>query len=272
MFECVINISEGRDETLLRALEQAAGPSLRDRHSDRDHHRSVFTLVHDAPTLVANVQQLIRAAVDCLDLTLHDGVHPRLGVVDVVPFVPLDTHTIDEAVQLRDDLAQWIREALGLPVFLYGPVNGHDRPLPFVRKHAFGALAPDGFPDHVPARSGAISVGARPLLLAWNIWLRGASLARTVAMASALRQPGVRTLGLAVGDATQVSCNVIDVAHVPLTALYDEVSAQLLTGESIERCELVGLAPRSALDLVDPSRWAQVDLRPEATIEARLGR
>jgi len=270
MFECVINVSEGHDEALLRSLEQAAGPSFADRHSDGDHHRSVFTLINEAPALLRDVRALLTASVAAIDLTHHQGVHPRLGAVDVVPFVPLAPHTLDDAVVLRDELADWVGETMGLPVFLYGPLGSGERSLPFVRKHGFVDLWPDRGPQQPDPRSGAITVGARPLLLAWNLWLSHTSLERTKELATALRQPGVRTLGLQVGRDSQVSCNVIDVDAVALSALYDQVASSLQGDEQLLRGELVGLAPQRVLDRNDSSRWAQLGLDPDATIEARL--
>ncbi len=273
MFECVINISEGRSTETLTRLAQAAGASLRDVHTDPSHHRSVFTLINDATHLVRDVHSLVLTTIEALDLRTHAGVHPRLGVADVIPFVPLDGATIEDAAVLRDQLASWIAESFQLPVFLYGPLaDGTERTLPYVRKHAFVDLSPDLGPPVADARSGAITVGARPLLIAWNLWLTDTSLVRAKALATVLRRPGLRTLGLEVAGAVQVSCNIIDVANVSLADVYDECTALLQNDERIARVELVGLAPQLALDLVDPGRWGQLDLRPDATIEARRAR
>ena len=271
MFECVINISEGQNQTLLTAMDEAAGPSLRDRHSDQWHNRSVFTLINEASDLVGDVRQLLTTAFALLDIGQHQGVHPRRGVVDVVPFVPLDEHTLDEAVELRDALGAWVAEHCALPVFFYGPLAAGERTLPDVRRMAFRSLPPDLGPLEADGRSGAVTIGARPLLVAWNIWL-DASLDRAKELASALRQPGVRTLGLTVGASTQVSCNVIDVTTVSLAALYDQVAAGLTGNEALLRAELVGLAPQVILDHVPPARWATLGLSPEATIEVRRTR
>ncbi len=272
MFECVINISEGRDTAVLAALDRAAGPSLRDRHSDEWHNRSVFTLIDDTEALVTNVQSLIAASLDLLDIRTHHGVHPRLGVVDVVPFVPLDDHTLIDAVVLRDALGEWVGRECHVPVFFYGPLNGGERTLPEVRRGAFRQLTPDVGPNSPSPRAGAITIGARPLLVAWNIWLHETSIERTKKVAAELRQPGVRTLGLSVGDFTQVSCNILDVTSISLAALYDEVAARLEGEERIVRAEVVGLVPRVVLDYVEADRWVALGLSPEATIEARRTR
>lgn len=272
VFECVINISEGQDPILLTHLEWAAGGSLRDRHSDEWHNRSVFTLINEPAPLLADVQRLLGAAIARLDIGVHRGVHPRLGVVDVVPFVPLDEHTIDEAVALRDELGEWVARTFGIPVFFYGPLGNGERTLPEVRRTAFTTLAPDRGPATSDPRAGAVTIGARPLLVAWNLWLTNTSIERTKQLAAALRRPGVRTLGLTVGPSTQVSCNIIEVTHVSLGELYDDVAASLREPEELLRAELVGLTPQVILERVAPTRWSALGLSPEATIEARRTR
>jgi glutamate formiminotransferase len=169
-------------------------------------------------------------------------------------------------------MAAWVADSYHLPVFLYGPLPGGERTLPYVRKHGFVELTPDAGPPVADARSGAVTIGARPLLVAWNLWLINTSLVRAKALATAIRRPGLRTLGLEVAGAVQVSCNLIDVGAVSLADVYDDCSRLLRDDERIARAELVGLAPQSVLTSVLPSRWAQLDLRPDATIEARRSR
>jgi glutamate formiminotransferase len=258
VLECVVNVSEGRRDETLTALAAAAGDDLLDLHADADHHRSVLTLAgEDAPRRVA------RLAVARLDLRAHRGAHPRIGVVDVVPFVPFgDATTMTDAIDARDRFAGWAARELGVPCFLYGP----ERTLPDVRRHAFGALAPDTGPSVPHPTAGAIAVGARPVLLAYNLWLVDPDLTTARAIASELRTAEVRALGLAVGDQVQVSCNLVAPHRVGPAEVYDRVADRA----AIARAELVGLAPRSVLDAVDPSRWDELDLAPDRTIEARL--
>jgi len=271
VFECVINISEGRRQPLLDQLSSAAGASLRDRHADAFHNRSVFTLINTAEALVPDVHRLIEAGLRELNLSEHHGVHPRLGVVDVVPYVGLAPDSLEGAVILRDTTATWVADTFHVPVFLYGPVNGVDRSLPYVRKHAFADLTPDRGPVGASPREGALCVGARELLVAWNLWLTGVSLHQARELAASVRQPGVRALGLQVGDDVQVSCNIVDVTITRPSVVYDQVSDQLTTGQSIARAELVGLAPASLLHREDPARWGALGLSEAATIESRLG-
>ena len=269
MLECVINISEGRDLAVLDELAAAAGASLRDRHSDAFHHRSVFTMINEPAALVRDVHSLIGAAYRCLDLTDHRGVHPRFGVVDVVPFVALDPRSADDALALRDQTARWIADTFAVPVFLYGPLDdGVARTLPEVRRGAFRTLQPDMGPGEPSPTRGAAAVGARPILVAWNLWLAHVSLERARTIAAALRQPAVRTLAFVVGDEVQVSCNIIDTDAVRLSHLYGQVLDMVGDG-AIHRCELVGLAPASLLEREPRERWDELGLSASSTIEAR---
>jgi glutamate formiminotransferase len=271
VFECVINISEGRDVAVLEELSRAAARSLRDRHSDPDHHRSVFTLINDPAPLVNDVHQLIDAAYRRLDLRQHQGVHPRFGVVDVVPFVALDPARANDAGRLRDDLARWLADHYQVPVFLYGRLeDGTTRTLPAVRRTAFSTLAPDVGPAQPPPALGAVAVGARAILVAWNLWLSGVTLEQARDIANAVRRPSVRTLAFEVAEHVQVSCNIVDTDLGRPSRIYDAVLDLLPNGATIARAELVGLAPTSILEHEDPDRWAQLGLSRESTIESRL--
>lgn len=257
MLECVVNVSEGRNRDILARLAEAVGDDLLDLHSDADHNRSVFTLVgEEAP------RRLTRVAFDSLSLASHDGVHPRLGVVDVVPFVPLEGSTMNDALRARHDFALWVSTKLAIPVFLYGP----ERSLPTVRREAWVSLSPDMGPAHPHPSAGAVCVGAREVLIAYNVWLAGIDLATTKRIASSVRSQHLRTLGLQVGDHTQVSMNLVAPHIIGPAQAYDAVSA--LAG--IDHAELVGLMPRETLDVIPRDRWEELDLGIDRTIESRL--
>jgi glutamate formiminotransferase len=263
VLECVINVSEGRDGDALARLRDACGDALLDVHTDADHNRSVFTLA--GWDVLDAARALTRCAVATLDLRRHTGVHPRIGVVDVVPFVPLFEATLDDALVARNRFAVWAAESLHVPCFLYGP----ERALPDVRRDAFtDALAPDVGPHEPHPSAGAIAVGARPVLVAYNVWLAdgtGLDVARRVARD--VRRPGVvRALGLQCGDRVQVSMNLLDWAAFGPADAYDAVAARSGVGGA----ELVGLLPAAALDAIDPARRLALDVSPERTIEARL--
>lgn len=257
MLECVINISEGRDRAAIERIGRAAGPELLDVHTDPDHHRSVLTVVGPAAA-----RAVAAASVLSLDLRRHAGVHPRIGVLDVVPFVPLGGATLDDAVAARDAMARWLADELAVPCFVYGP----ERSLPEVRRRAFVDLAPDVGPPVPHPTAGACAVGARPVLVAYNLWLARPDLAQARALARDLRGPAVRALGLEVGDEVQVSMNLVDPAAVGPAEVYDRVAAQA----PIARAELVGLVPEAVLHAIAPHRWAQLDLAEDRTIEGRL--
>ena len=258
MLECVVNVSEGRDPVVLTELGEAAGPDLLDRHTDPDHHRSVFTLLG-----TAGARRLAAAAIERLDLGPHQGVHPRLGVVDVVPFAPLAGSTLADAVAARDAFAAWLANEFTVPCFLYGP----ERSLPEVRRRAFRELAPDVGPPAPHPTAGACCVGARPVLVAYNVWLAEPELARAREIAAAVRSPTVRALGLACGDRVQVSMNLVAPEITGPGEAYDAVAARA----RVAGAELVGLVPAAVLDHIPPSRWEELDLDPDRTIEARVG-
>ena len=258
MLECVLNLSEGARLAVVAQLAATAGEALLDVHSDADHNRSVLTLIgEDSPRAVT------RAAVEILDLRAHTGVHPRIGVVDVVPFVPLGDATLADAEAAADRFAAWAGTELAVPCFRYGS----QRSLPELRRGAFVAFGPDFGPPAPHPSAGAVAVGARPPLVAYNLWLRQPDLEVARALARDLRSPAVRALGLAVGDQVQVSMNLIDPTSVGPAQVYDQVAGRV----EVARAELVGLVPRAVLQAVNRERWELLDLSEGRTIEARLG-
>jgi len=265
VLECVVNVSEGRDHKLLSAFDAACGGDLLDRHTDRDHHRSVFTLVGED-----SVRALTTLAVERLDLNVHGGVHPRLGVIDVVPFVPLLDSSFDDAIRARDEYAHWLARTHGVPSFLYGP----ERTLPEIRRHAWTSLSPDTGPHDPHPTAGAVSVGVRDQLVAYNCWLEtGTSLDSAREIARRVRQPGIRALGLAVGDRVQVSMNLISpfvIGPADAVRAVDDVCREV--GCVIEHNELVGLLSERVLRDIPRSKWRWLDVSEERTIEHRLAR
>jgi glutamate formiminotransferase / 5-formyltetrahydrofolate cyclo-ligase len=262
VLECVANISEGSDSQRLQELSDAVGPDLLDLHADPDHNRAVFTLAGDRAA-----SALATTAIELLDIRTHEGAHPRLGVVDVVPFVPLDESTRDDAIAARDAFAAWLAAEHAVPCFLYGP----ERSLPEVRRRAFRDLAPDVGPSSPHPTAGAAAVGARSLLVAFNVWMATPDLAVARRVAASVRTPVIRALGLQVGDATQVSMNLIE----PLVAGPREARAVVLehlraAGNAIDHAELVGLVPEAVLRATPEDEWDELDLAADRTIEARV--
>ncbi|MEY2454416.1 MAG: glutamate formiminotransferase / 5-formyltetrahydrofolate cyclo-ligase [Acidimicrobiaceae bacterium] len=260
MLECVVNVSEGHDVPRLWAIAAAAGSALLDVHRDEHHNRAVLTVAGDGVEDAA--REVARATVRILDVSEHSGAHPRIGVLDVVPFAPLEGSTLDDAIAARDAFADWAASELELPCFLYGP----DRSLPEVRRRAFTALAPDTGPATPHLTAGACAVGARDVLVAYNLWLADAELSTAKRIAAAVRSPMVRALGLQVGRGVQVSCNLIVPETVGPAEIYDRVALDA----PVERAELVGLVPRNVLAAVPPTRWDELDLSEDRTIERRV--
>lgn len=259
VLECVVNISEGRRLDVIEGIADAAGDHLLDVHTDRDHHRSVITIA--GPGTLDAARSVARATVAAIDLRSHSGAHPRIGALDVVPFVPLAGSSMDDALAARDEFAAWAAAELGLPCFLYGP----ERSLPDVRRAVVAGERPDHGPAAPDPALGACAVGARDLLVAYNVWV-DATVTEARAVAASLRGPQVRALGLAVGDRVQVSFNLVAPLELGPDHARDLVAAQLpVTGT-----ELVGLVPAAVLGLIPERRWAELDLSGERTIEARL--
>jgi len=275
MVGCVVNVSEGRDQAVLGELAASAAPVLLDVHADPHHHRSVFTLAGAVDDVMDAVRGLAALTVAHLDLRTHEGAHPRLGVLDVVPFIPFDpgqppSHDLGAVVPLRNELARWVGATLAVPSFLYGPLpGGGGRTLPQVRRHAFTGLAPDFGPAQPHGTAGATAVGARRALVAYNVWVSSVSVARHVA--PLVRGPMVRALGLAVGDRAQVSCNLVDPAHLGPAQVYDLVTDYVdELGGTVIGAELVGLIPQSILADIDTERSTQLGLSADSTVESRL--
>jgi glutamate formiminotransferase / 5-formyltetrahydrofolate cyclo-ligase len=249
---CVVNVSEGRRADVIAEFAEAAGDHCLDVHSDADHHRSVFWLA--GPDVEGAARALTRAAVARLDIHDHQGVHPRIGVVDVAPFVPLAGAPMTDAIAARDAFAHWAETELQLPCFLYGP----ERSLPEVRRLAAGV---QGHPT-----AGACAVGARGPLVAYNLWLARPDIDAARAIARDVRSNDVRALALVVGAHVQVSCNLVNPLVVGPAEIYDAVAQRA----AITRAELVGLIGRDVLANAPRARWKELDIGDDRTLEARL--
>jgi glutamate formiminotransferase / 5-formyltetrahydrofolate cyclo-ligase len=256
---CPVNVSEGRSRTVIDRLRDAAAADLLDVHTDPDHHRSVLTVVGEEAA-----RRVAEAAVAAIDLEAHTGAHPRLGAVDVVPFVPWEEATMADAVGARDRFVAWIAERLAVPAFVYGEGGPT---LPEVRRRAFADLAPDAGPSTPHPTAGAVAVGARGPLVAYNVWLSGSDVSRARAIAAAIRSPELRALGLLVGDRVQVSMNLIAPDLVGPAEAYDRVVAN---GAPVAGAELVGLLPDRVLQRIPAERWDEIDVDGDRTVEARL--
>jgi glutamate formiminotransferase / 5-formyltetrahydrofolate cyclo-ligase len=275
LVESVPNFSEGRRldvvERLASAVTSTPGVHLLDRTSDASHNRSVLTLAGEADPVLEALERAFGVAIDEIDMERHGGEHPRIGAVDVVPFVPLAGTTIDDCVELARRFGRRIAERFDVPVYLYAnaATRAERARLADVRRGQYEGLKaeiglPGREPDFGPARmhpsAGAVAVGARPFLIAWNINLASADRELAVRIARRIRESGgglpkVQANGFMIEELgrAQVSMNLLDFAVTPMWAVWEtvrEVAAE--DGVDLAESELIGLAPVAALlDVAD---------------------
>ena len=286
LLESVPNVSEGRDRATLAAVGEAfaSGARVLDVHTDADHHRSVFTIVADDDALADALVAGIARAAELIDLGAHDGIHPRVGAADVVPIVPIALAGLPRAIEVARRVGRRVGGELGLPVFLYAESGGGRRPAFFrrggpeelQRRVDAGELRADFGPHRLHPTAGAVLVGARPLLVAFNIELESGSLEDACVIAAAVRgssggMEGVQALGLQLPRTgrIQVSLNIIDVEKASLADVVSRIRAEAaLLGVTVGRGELVGLLPECAV--ADPEALALDALPDDRILERRL--
>jgi len=272
LVECVPNFSEGRNpetvERLVQIIESVETACVLDTHIDPDHNRSVITFVASPGMVVEAAVRVVAKAAELIDMRTHLGVHPRLGATDVLPFVPVSEVTIDDCAALAHQAGKRIAEELAIPVFFYerAAIRPERVNLEDVRRGALELLreqiasesgrAPDVGPRKVHDRAGAIAVGARPFLIAFNVNLRTSDIAVARAIARAIRAkqgglPFLKALGfeLATRGIVQVSMNLVNYETTGMTQAYEAVrrEAERVNAEIIST-EIVGLVPEKALD------------------------
>jgi glutamate formiminotransferase len=290
--ECVPNVSEGRDPAVIRRLAEAVeggGARLIDVHSDADHHRSVFTIIGGGDDVERSVLALARAAVELVDLTKHRGAHPRIGAIDVIPFVPLRGASMRDAVAAAHRLGLVFASQADVPVFFYGEAAPRrDRcELPVVRKGGFERLAerlcaPGWRPDAGPAvphpTAGATVVGARGPLIAFNAVLDGGDVTAANAISRAIREssgglPAVRAMGvlLASRGLAQVSMNLLDYRRTSPRVVSERIEAEARRlGHSVREYELVGCAPAEAFAGWPDTLAPVAGLKPTQLLDSAL--
>jgi len=267
LFEAVPNFSEGKDATKISLITEAvraiSGVRILGLHSDPDHNRSVLTFAGGEDPMLAGAIALAKVCAAELDLASQSGEHPRMGVLDVLPFVPLEGATMDDAVRLAHRAGESLG-TLGFPVFLYGSAATipHRQSLPNIRRGGYEDVAsrledplwkPDYGPKTLDPRRGAVAVGARPVLVAFNAYLDTKDVEVARAVARRVREsggglPAVRALGFYVGGEAQVSMNLTDLEQTPISVALEAVrSAAADLGASVVSTELVGLAPLEAV-------------------------
>ncbi len=258
LLECVANFSEGSNELTIERVTASAtsfGSNLADLHYDPDHNRAVMTMIGSSETLVKGMVAATRAASDLINLKLHKGVHPRMGAMDVIPFVPLPSNTMADAVNASIETAMLIGE-MSIPVFLYGHASRDRRTtLPQIRRDAFEAIDPDYGPSSPHSSAGAVCVGARDVLVAFNVNLESDDLSIAKGIAREIREssgglPDVRAMGVwldRLGKA-QVSMNLVKPETTTITDAFEAVKVKAAEyGVTIDSSEVVGLATRGSV-------------------------
>ncbi len=291
LVESVPNVSEGRRpevlDRLAGALESVPGAHLLDRTSDPSHNRSVFTLAGESEAVADALERLVDVALREIDMEEQSGEHPRIGAVDVVPFVPLGETTLEDCVGFARDFGRRIASRFDLPVYLYAAAATRpDRvKLADLRRGQYEGLRaeiatrgrePDYGPARLHPRGGATCVGARPFLIAWNINLASDDLELAKRIAHRVRElsgglPAVQAKGFFIDELhrAQVSMNLLDFARTPLWAAWEMVRAEAAEdGVELAESELIGLAPLAAFEAVADHAGAPRGAAPEERVLA----
>ncbi len=289
--ECVANFSEGRRaeviDQIVEAIAGVSGVIVLDRQSDADHNRSVITFVGGPDVIGEAAFRAIATAARLINLEHHRGEHPRIGATDVVPFVPIEGVTMDDCVAIARALGQRVGDELGIPVYLYeaAATRPERQNLATLRKGEYEGLKeairsdPDRAPDFGPAAlgsAGATVIGARPPLIAYNVYLNTANveIARQIARAIRHSTGGLRhvkALGLLVEGQAQVSMNLTDYNQTSIYHAVEMIRREAARyGAAITRSEIIGLIPQHAL--FDAAQWyLQIDgFKPTQVLEVRL--
>ena len=290
LFEAVPNFSEGRDHEkisrIVEAVRAVSGVSVLDLHSDPDHNRSVITLAGEEEPVLEAALVLARNCADEIELSTQTGVHPRMGSLDVLPFVPLEGATMEDAVRLARKAGEQIG-ALGFAVYLYesAATAPHRRNLAEVRRGGYKGITerienlawkPDYGPPQLSPQLGAVAVGARPFLIAFNAYLDtgDVEVAKTIAQRVRERDgglPGLKALGLLVSEKAQVSMNLVDLEKTSVPEALEAVRNESeKLGVTVESTELVGLVPLEAILQTARHYLGLRELEEKHVLEANL--
>lgn len=299
LVECVPNFSEGRRleviDRLAEAVTRTPGALLLDRTSDASHNRSVLTLAGEAGAVVQAMERVVEVAVGEIDMERQSGEHPRIGAVDVIPFAPLGDTTLDECIELARAFGARIAKRFDLPVFLYAAAATRaDRvKLADVRRGQYEGLKaeigvdPERDPDYGPKRmhprGGAVAVGARKPLIAFNVNLASDDIGIARQIAEAIREssggmPAVQAMAVLLENPgepryAQVSMNLVDWEQTGIGQVVDEIRRLARkSGVDIDHCELIGLAPAGALLDVAAESLGLRNFSADQALELRLAR
>jgi len=294
LIECVPNFSEGRDpaviEALLAAVTSVPRVWLLHHTADSDHHRSVLTFAGPPDAVGEAALRAVTVATEMIDLRQHEGVHPRIGATDVVPFVPMHDDGMADCLRVARWMGQEVGTRLGIPVFLYEDAASHParRQLESVRLGGLRGLAsridtdpswlPDFGPPHLHPTAGALVVGARRPLIAFNVNLKTNDLSIAKTIAKSIRQsngglPCLKAIGveLASRGIVQVAMNLTDYRVTPMSQAFQAVQAEAVKlGVEVAGSELIGLAPQAALDQAAVAALHLERLDPGQVLETRI--
>jgi len=266
--ECVPNFSEGRRkeviEEIVASISAVRGVCVLDIHSDPDHNRSVVTFIGEPEAVEEAAYRGIETAARLIDMDLHRGEHPRMGACDVVPFVPIKGVKMQDCVEMARRLGERVGRELAIPVYLYeeAATRQERRDLSYIRRGEYEGIKaeietnPEREPDFGPSKlgkAGAIAIGARKPLIAFNVYLSTDDVGIAKAIARAVRHSGgglryVKALGLSVGGKAQVSMNLTDYRRTPIHRVMEMIRSEAARyGVSVTRSEVVGLIPNDAL-------------------------
>lgn len=295
LLEAVPNFSEGRDARVVEAIVDAvrgAGAEVLDWSADPDHHRSAVTLVGSPPVVERAALAAARVALECIDLRRHRGVHPRIGALDVLPFIPLAGLSMEAARASARRVGRAIAEELGIPVYFYGQASDPPgRRLAELRRGGYEALVagwpPDREPDVVPPgwgrpgahpSAGATCVGARKILLAWNVFVDGVSHEEAKSIAATIREtgggfPGLRALALELPERgeTQISMNLEDIEAVSPMRVFERIETLVAEcGGQVTETEVIGMLPDELVLSAAADRLRLADAQPSRLLSRRL--
>ncbi len=292
--ECVPNFSEGRDAEVLReiaaGIRSVPGVLLLGHEQDADHHRAVITYVGSPDAVVEAAVRAALVARDRIDLRRHQGVHPRIGALDVLPFIPVQNVTLGECAALAREAARQIWQRCGIPCYLYEAAAQRvdRRNLADVRRGNFEGLSaelaasdvrrPDVGGPLLHPSAGAVAVGARKFLIAWNVLLKSSDISAAREIAALVRQssggfPFVKALGLELPSRgiTQVSMNLLDFEETPMQPVYDAIQREAAKrGIEVIGSELIGFVPRKALEANVRHSLQFLNLQPDRILENRI--
>ncbi|HEX6655112.1 MAG TPA: glutamate formimidoyltransferase [Candidatus Limnocylindria bacterium] len=299
LIECVPNFSEGRRpevlDEIVHAIGQIDGVTLLDHSRDETHNRSVVTFAGAAESVVRAATAAVGRAIQLIDMEQHVGAHPRIGAVDVIPFVPLGGTRIEECVDLARRFGEQIAKLFDIPVYLYGEaaLRPDRRRLADVRRGQYEGLKaeigvnperePDYGPHHLHPRGGAVAVGARKPLIAFNVNLVTDDLAVARQIATTIREssgglPAVQAMGVLLDNPgeprhAQVSMNLVDWEQTGIARVVNEIRRLAReAGTDIHHCELIGLAPTGALLEVVADALGLRGFSPDQALELRLAK